>query len=200
MARGATPWTEAMEEFLADGEWHGMEEVLAVGAAVVPAERALEEMGKSKRAQQADEGRRIAAGQKTLAQQSLMGMKRFSKVEIKGNKPDQEVRKLSAASVSPGVLVERVAALEAQVARLFALLGESSESSTASEPEDRGDQLIEQAFGLERPVLSSETGNISGLETDSFDSDKDVVYGPDSSLGRGYMDELDSEFVRNDSK
>jgi hypothetical protein len=115
MARGAMPWTIAIDKAIEDGEWHSAVEVIAAGAAEVPRERALEEMGES-RATTADEDRRADAGAKTLARQALMGMRRFGKVEFSRDK--KEVRKVTDQSVSLGVLAERVSHLELLVAQL----------------------------------------------------------------------------------
>lgn len=116
MARGAMPWTIAMEQALSDGEWHDLNDVIKVGAAEIPRERALAEMGEG-RAANSDEDRRAAAGASTLARQALMGMRRFGRAEVSSDK--KQIRRASDASVNPGVLAERVSVLEAQVARLF---------------------------------------------------------------------------------
>ena len=124
MARGSMPWTEEMMKFLEDGEWHSLDEVVKVGISVVPPDRALEEMGKTNRAQQQGEERRIAAGQWTVAQQALKGRQRFGQVEYapirdeNGKKLGQKVRKISDSSVSIGNLAERVTRLEGLMAQL----------------------------------------------------------------------------------
>jgi hypothetical protein len=115
MARGAMPWTIAIEKAIEDGEWHSVSDVIAAGAADVPRERALEEMGEA-RATSADEDRRADAGAKTLARQALMGMRRFGKAQLSADK--KEVRKVTDQSVSIGVLAERVSNLELLVAQL----------------------------------------------------------------------------------
>jgi hypothetical protein len=44
-----TPWTKAMAEYLADGEWHPVRDVIAVGAELVPPVRALREVSQDRR-------------------------------------------------------------------------------------------------------------------------------------------------------
>jgi hypothetical protein len=114
------PWTEAIEEILDDGEWHDVNDVIAAGAELVPDDRAIAVMEKHSRATQADPARRIAAGKKTLSRQALMGQRRFGKAEFSPDK--KRVRKASPESISPGVLAERVATLEAQMIQVLAAL------------------------------------------------------------------------------
>ena len=119
MGRGAKAWTQRIEEILADNEEHDVVDVVAAGAAVVPAERALEEMG-GKAAHSDDEARTVA-GAKILAKQSLMGMVRFGKAVLSEDK--KRVQKASAQSTSLGALASRVSVLERQIVALCAATG-----------------------------------------------------------------------------
>lgn len=112
------PWTVAMMAVLEDGEWHNREDILMVGAAVVPADRALLEMGE--RSLTSTPERRVSAGARTVALQALQGRRRFQAVEFS---KDGKVRKSPHEGVANfGAAVERVAKLEDEVAELRAIV------------------------------------------------------------------------------
>lgn len=119
MPQKAMPWTAAMEEFLAarDGEWVSKDEVLAVGAALVPDEIALKEM--KNRAGSLSDEKRLHSGRRSKAQQGLMGSKRFGKVAESGDK--KSVMWLGNESHSIGELARRLAPVEELVDRVEAL-------------------------------------------------------------------------------
>jgi hypothetical protein len=127
MGRGAKPWTLKIEEILADGEEHAVADVVAAGAAEVPAERALEEMGG--KAAHSDDNERTQLGAKILAKQSLMGMVRFGKATL--NKAEGTVQRASKDSTSLGALAGRVAVLERQLAALCEATGVTLASAEA---------------------------------------------------------------------
>lgn len=139
------PWTQAMMDALADGEWHDKKEILDIGAALVPADRALEELGS--RLETMPSERRIASGAHTVALQSLQGRRRFLAVQIG---PDGRVRKSPHESVANfGISMERMAKLEMEVADLRVLVA----------------QLVAHT-GFEIPVVSNtENGSVDVLDT-----------------------------------
>lgn len=157
MARGAMPWTARIEELLSDGEWHAVADVVAAGAEQVPAERALAEMGG--RAAHSDDEARTAAGAKTLAKQSLMGMVRFGKATLSGDK--KEVRKSSEESTSLGALAARVAALEERIAALEGVI-----LSRISLSDEDVNAAFSGVVESDR-VLDSAPGTVSGTVTGS---------------------------------
>lgn len=130
MGRGAKEWTIRIEGILSDDEWHLVADVVAAGAAEVPAERALEEMGG--KAAHSDEETRISAGQRGLAKQSLMGMVRFGKATLSGDK--KSVRRSSKESTSLGALAARVAVLERQLVALCEATGVTLQNDTDEAP------------------------------------------------------------------
>lgn len=113
-----------------------VEEVLKVGAEAVPEERALQEM--KSRSPEASDAKRVERGRRTVAQQSLHGMKRFNQVMIDRNKNVTLVRE---DGVSNGDLAhklvaqeEEIAALRARMARIEAKLGLSPLDDVPPEP------------------------------------------------------------------
>lgn len=149
MGASAKPWTVAIEQFLADGEWHDTEEALRIGAGAVPEERALHEMGDRQASQPTE--RRIKIGQRNVAQQAVTGMIRFGKAEYgEGRK---KIRKVGDKSRSLGELATKVDELEQTVVRLTALVEtyegrlEFLESRAAGEV-PAGEQLL-AAAGLQ---------------------------------------------------
>lgn len=116
MGARAMEWTLAIEAFLADGEWHATADALAAGAAVVPAERALREMGE-KKANASDE-ERLKIGKRNVAQQGLTGLIRFAKVEYGEGR--SKIRKVSDRSFSMGDFIQ----LQSQVAELATTLAQ----------------------------------------------------------------------------
>jgi len=105
-----------MDSYLSDGQVRDVEEVLAVGAAEVPAERALKEMGTKSATM--DEERRIKIGQRNVARQGLDGRARFGKYAwVDGKK-----RVRLAEGMSLGELAEQVRALTAKVEELSDLV------------------------------------------------------------------------------
>lgn len=132
------PWTKAMLDAL-DAQAGGsltVEEVLKVGAEAVPEERALQEM--KSRSPEAPDAKRVERGRRTVAQQSLHGMKRFNQVMIDRKKNVTLVRE---DGVSNGDLAhklvaqeEEIAALRARLARIEAKLGLSPLDEVPEEP------------------------------------------------------------------
>lgn len=122
-------WTVRIEELLDDGEEHLVSDVVAAGAAVVPEERALEEMGG--RASHSDNEARASAGAKTLAKQSLMAMVRFGKVSI--SKDKKIVQKTLTDSTSLGAQAARLADVIARLERVEAHLGIGAEDGLTAE-------------------------------------------------------------------
>lgn len=118
------PWTEAMMKALDDGAWHDREEILLIGAALVPEERAMEEMGS--RSLTSTPERRVAAGARTVALQALQGRRRFLAVEFTKDKSTAvSVRKTDHDGVANfGASVERIARLEEELGALRALVSQ----------------------------------------------------------------------------
>lgn len=152
MGRGAKPWTVRIEEILADNEEHDVADVIAAGAAEVPADRALEEMG-GKAAHSDDEARTIM-GAKTLAKQSLNGMVRFGKAVFSDDK--KRVQKASAQSTSLGALAARVSVLERQIVALCEATGVTLETGEEAAPSEAD---IESALNGNFEVQGSVTGS-----------------------------------------
>lgn len=111
MSQKAKPWTVAIDALLSDGEWHTTEEALAAGAAEVPVERALQEMGSKQSGQPED--RRVQIGRRNVAMQAVTGMTRFGKAEFGESK--KKIRKVGDKSRSLGDLATRVEELEAKL-------------------------------------------------------------------------------------
>lgn len=118
MGATAKAWTAAIEQFLADGKWHDTEEALQVGAAVVPEERALHEMGDRQSSHPTE--RRIKIGQRNVAQQAVTGMVRFGKAGYSEGK--RKIRWLGAASRSLGETAATLDDLQAKVTELTDLV------------------------------------------------------------------------------
>lgn len=117
MGARSMPWRQAMESLLADGEVHELEDVLKVGAAEVPQERALQEMGSKQSGQ--TETKRVETGQRNVAMQGVTGMIRFGQAKyVNGRKQIQWIGK---DSTSIGDLRTRIEALEEKVEKLLDL-------------------------------------------------------------------------------
>lgn len=121
MANEEKSWTVAMREFLADGQVHPVEDVLKVGASNVSSERALKEMNDKQ--PNASEERRVATGQRNVAQQVITGWTRFGKARVSRNSEGTRViRWLGDESQSIGELALRVEAAESKVAAMHDVL------------------------------------------------------------------------------
>lgn len=145
MGQSAKPWTNAIAEFLADGEWHDVNEALAVGAAVVPEDRALQEMGEKQSAQSNE--KRISIGRRNVAMQAVTGMIRFGKAEYGDGK--KQLRKVSDKSRSIGELAVRVDELEAKLAQVLdqldSLQSQADRLDAASEGQTTEEKLLQAA-------------------------------------------------------
>lgn len=126
MGARAMEWTLAIEGFLADGEWHPTADALAAGAAVVPDERALREMGDKKASAPTEE--RLQIGKRNVAQQGLTGLVRFGKVEYGDGR--KQVRKVSDRSFSIGEFNELRARVEQLEESLESILGQLESQQT----------------------------------------------------------------------
>lgn len=115
------PWTVAMEEVLADGDWHLIEDVLKIGMEEISSERALVEM--KSRSLQSSEETRIGSGRRTLANQTLMSFVRFGTAKYSNDK--KRVQKTSPKATNPGELVQRVERLEQLCESLMTAVVES---------------------------------------------------------------------------
>ena len=120
MPQKEMPWTTAMREHLeaSEGKWLDKDEVLAIGAALVPEDVALHEM--RSRSGNLSEARVLAAGRKSKALQGLSGLNRFGKVKHSPNK--KMVMYLGDDSYSLGDLGRRVELLEELVGNLVDLV------------------------------------------------------------------------------
>lgn len=114
------PWTTAMLDHLRahEGQWLSKEEVLAVGAAIVPEDVARHEM-RNRSGKLTDE-RLISAGRKSKALQGLSGQHRFGKVEYSEDK--KLVKYLGDDAFSLGDVGQRVEVLERLVEELTQLV------------------------------------------------------------------------------
>jgi hypothetical protein len=153
MGRGAKPWTIKIEEILSDGEEHAVADVVAAGAAAVPAERALEEMGG--KAAHSNDDERTQLGAKILAKQSLMGMVRFGKATL--NKAEGTVCRASKDSTSLGALAGRVAVLERQLIAVCEATGVTLATGTESAPST--DEVDAALNGSDFEVQGTVTGS-----------------------------------------
>ncbi len=150
MGQNAKPWTVAIDAFLADGETYLTEDALAAGAAVVPEERALQEMG-DKQSAQSDE-RRIQIGRRNVAMQAITGMIRFGKAEYVNGK--KSIRKVGNKSRSIGELASRVDILEADLSTARSQI-ESMQAQLDRLDSDSEGQVAGEAFLAAAGVNSS---------------------------------------------
>lgn len=120
MPQQEMPWTTAMREHLeaSEGQWLDKEDVLAIGAALVPEDVARHEM-RNRSGKLTDE-RLLAAGRKSKALQGLSGLNRFGKIKHSPNK--KQVMYLGDDSYSLGDVGQRVEVLERTVAQLVDLV------------------------------------------------------------------------------
>ena len=147
MGQSEKSWTEAIREFLSDGEVHLESEAIAVGAALVTEERAKKEMGSKQSTR--PEADRIAAGKKNVAKQAITGMVRFAKAETGFDEDNRKtLRWISTESTAIGPVAQRVRVLEEQVEKLI-LTVEALQSTVdflekkdAGEADHAGEQLL----------------------------------------------------------
>jgi hypothetical protein len=150
MSANSKPWTVAIQDLLADGEWHTVDEALTVGAAQVDDARALQEMG-SKQTSQPEE-RRLQIGRRNVAQQAITGMLRFGKAQrTSDHKQIRQANGGKSAAVGPvqeqvdelktrvEVLEDAVQSMQAQLDRLD---GETESSNPVGEKQTTFESLI----------------------------------------------------------
>jgi hypothetical protein len=126
MGQSEKAWTAAIREFLSDGQPHLMSEAEDAGIALVPLERAQQEMG-SKQPTQSEEDR-IKTGKRNVAKQAITGMLRFGKAETGvDDNGKKTIRWISSQSTSVGPVAHRVSDLEKKVEELSLRL-EAAES------------------------------------------------------------------------